>query len=105
MPLASGGRLSFYTRWQTISVERSGRFAPVARELAAAVMCLSGTDFPQVVEVAEIAALLPVVSQLVLVERIKDRVARQMVDCTSHEVAIGETDLQGNDTEVVATGE
>ena len=81
MPLASGGRLSFYTRWQTISVERSGRFAPVARELAAAVMCvcLSDTDFLQAVEVAEIGALLPVVSQLVLVERIKDRVARQIV--------------------------
>ena len=45
----------------------------VVREFAAAVMWLSGTQVPQVVEVAEIGAPLPVESQLVLVERIKDR--------------------------------
>ena len=42
------------------------------REHAATVMWLSGTVVPPVVEVAKIGALLPVKSQLVLVERIKD---------------------------------
>ena len=43
----------------------------MVRELAAAVMWLSGTHVLQVVDVE---------SQLVLVERIKDRIAEQMVD-------------------------
>ena len=48
---------------------------------------LSGTDVPvqvsqdpQVVEVAEIGVRIPVESQLVLVDCIKDRIAEQMVD-------------------------
>ena len=65
----------------------------VVRKFAAAVMWLSGTEVPQVVEVAEIGAPLPVESQLVLVERIKDRIAEQLVDCTPRDVATGETDL------------
>ena len=55
-------------------------------------------------EVAEIGAPLPVESQLVLVERIKDRIAEQLVDCTPRDVATGETDLPGQKSEVVATG-
>ena len=61
----------------------------VVRELAAIVMWLSDTDVLQVVEVAEIGAPLPVKSQLVLVERIKDRIAEQIVGCTRHDVATG----------------
>ena len=67
-------------------------------------MWLSGTDVHQIVEVAGIGAPLPVESQSVLVERIKDGIAEQMVDCTPHNVATGKTDLQGQKTEVVATG-
>ena len=57
----------------------------VVRELAATVMWLSATDVPQVVEVAEIGSPLPVESQLALMERIKGRIAEQMVDCTPYE--------------------
>ena len=56
-------------------------------------------------EVAEIGAPLSVESQPVLVERIKNRIAEQMVDCTQHDVATGETDLQGKNMDFVATGE
>ena len=66
----------------------------VVRESAATMMWLSDIGVPQVVEVAEIGAPLAIESQLVHVERIKDGIAEQMVDCTPHDVASGETDLR-----------
>ena len=55
----------------------------VVRALAATEMWLSRADVLLVVEVAEIGAPLPVESQPVLVDRIKDRVAEQMAECTT----------------------
>ena len=77
----------------------------VVRALAATVVWLSVIDVLQVMEVAEIGVPLPVESQPVLVEQINDGIAEQMVDCTPHNVATGETDLQREKMEVVATGE
>ena len=76
----------------------------VMRFLAATVMWLSGTDVPQVVEVAEIGAPLRIGPCTVLVELITDGIAEQMVDCTPHDVGTGVTDLKGQKAEVVATG-
>ena len=72
VPMASGGSLPCCTRWQTTDVKEVEDLPHLVRELT---MWLSGTDVPQVVEVAEIGAPLPVESQLVFVERIKDGIA------------------------------
>ena len=74
----------------------------LVRERLATVMWLSGADVSQVAEVAKIGAPLPVESQLALAERMKVRIAEQMVGCTPHDVATGKADLKGQESEVVA---